>query len=65
MCKYKRLIDEVHAMEQSYGYSEYQLHAFVAPMQAKFAKNIGSFEAQKLATNEFHNTYLMLHHHHM
>ncbi|MCG5102070.1 hypothetical protein [Oceanobacillus alkalisoli] len=52
MREYKRLTDEIHAMEQSYGYSEYQLHAFVAPMQAKFAKNIGSFEAQK-ATRAF------------
>ena len=53
MREYKRLTDEIHAMEQSYGYSEYQLHAFVGPMQAKFAKNIGSFEAQKLATRAF------------
>ncbi|MCG7336160.1 transposase [Sporosarcina sp. ACRSM] len=49
----KRLADELHAIEQSYGYSEYQLHTFVAPIQAKFAKNIGSFEAQKLATRAF------------
>ena len=38
---------------KAYGYSEYQLHAFVAPIQAKFAKNIGSLEAQKLATRAF------------
>ncbi len=48
--EFKRLTNEIHVMEQSYGYSEYQLHTFVAPIQAKFAKNIGSLEAQKLAT---------------
>ncbi len=53
MRKFKRLTDEIHTIEQIYGYSEYQLHAFVAPIQAKFAKNIGSLEAQKLATRAF------------
>src|SRR5690625_4041483 len=54
MREFKRLIDEIHAIEQSYGYSEYQLHAFVAPIQAKCSKNIGSLESQKLATRSFH-----------
>src|SRR5699024_45162 len=51
--KCKRLTEEVYAKEQSYGYSAYQLHAFVAPIQVKVAKNIGSLEAQKLATRSF------------
>ncbi|HLS61708.1 MAG TPA: hypothetical protein VK044_11300, partial [Virgibacillus sp.] len=62
MREFKRLIDEIHAIEQSYGYSEYQLHAFVAPIQAKFAKNIGSLEAQKLATRAF-NAVEKVHYH--
>ena len=52
--QWKQIIDEIYAIEQGYGYSEYQLHAFVAPIQAKFSKNIGSLEAQKLATRAFH-----------
>lgn len=40
-------------IERSQGYSEYQLHEFVAPIQAKYAKNIGSLEAQKLASRAF------------
>lgn len=37
----------------SYGFSEYGLHDFVKPVQRKFKENIGSFEAQKLATRAF------------
>lgn len=40
-------------IERSHGYSEYQLHEFVAPIQAKYAKNSGSHEAQKLASRAF------------
>jgi len=53
MATYERLTKELHTIEQSYGYSAYQLHTFVAPIQAKSAKNIGSLEAQKLATRAF------------
>ncbi|WP_369899937.1 RNA-guided endonuclease TnpB family protein [Bacillus manliponensis] len=37
----------------AYGFSEYSLHDFVKPVQHKFKENIGSFEAQKLATRVF------------
>jgi len=37
----------------SYGFSEYGLHDFVKSVQHKFKENIGSFEAQKLATRAF------------
>lgn len=36
-----------------YGFSEYGLHNFVKFVQRKFKENIGSFEAQKLATRAF------------
>ena len=35
------------------GFSEYALHDFVKAVQRKFKENIGSFEAQKLATRAF------------
>jgi hypothetical protein len=60
--EFKRLTVEIHAIEQRYGYSEYQLHAFVALIQAKFTKNIGSFEAQRLATRAF-NAVEKVHYH--
>ena len=50
---YERLTKALREIEQNYGYSAYQLHAFVSPIQVKFAKNIGSLEAQKLATRAF------------
>ena len=62
MREFKRLTVEIHVIEQRYGYSEYQLHAFVAPIQARFAKNIGSFEAQRLATRAF-NAVEKVHYH--
>lgn len=62
MDEFKRLTEEIHALEQNYGYSEYQLHAFVALIQSKFAKNIGSLEAQKLATRAF-NAVEKVHYH--
>ena len=62
MDEFKRLTEEIHALEQNYGYSEYQLHAFVAPIQSKFSKNIGSLEAQKLATRAF-NAVEKVHYH--
>lgn len=37
----------------AYGFSEYGLHDFVKSVQRKFKENIGSFEAQKLATRAF------------
>ncbi|MEH7748562.1 transposase, partial [Neobacillus drentensis] len=37
----------------AYDFSEYGLHNFVKPAQHKFKENIGSFEAQKLATRAF------------
>jgi hypothetical protein len=37
----------------AYGFSEYGLHDFVRNVQHKFKENIGSFEAQKLATRAF------------
>ncbi|MER1985923.1 MAG: RNA-guided endonuclease TnpB family protein [Solibacillus sp.] len=40
-------------IERASGYSEYQLHAYVAPMQRHFKPHIGSLEAQKLATRAF------------
>ena len=37
----------------AYGFFEYNLHDFVKAVQHKFKENIGSFEAQKLATRAF------------
>ncbi|WP_462408565.1 nuclease/transposase family protein [Neobacillus sp. Marseille-QA0830] len=37
----------------AYGFYEYGLHHFVKSTQQKFKENIGSFEAQKLATRAF------------
>jgi hypothetical protein len=42
----KRLED----IRLAYGFSEYNLHDFVKSVQKKFKENIGSLEAQKLAT---------------
>lgn len=51
--KAKARTKRLKEIEQSHGYSEYQLHDFVKPIQAKYKKNIGSFEAQKLASRAF------------
>src|SRR5699024_3743016 len=51
--KAKGRIKRLKEIERSNGYSEYQLHKFVSPIQAKYAKNIGSLEAQKLASRAF------------
>ncbi|GIN56107.1 transposase [Lederbergia ruris] len=40
-------------VRKAYGFTEYGLHDFVKPVQAKFKENIGSLEAQKLATRAF------------
>ena len=45
----KQLLD----IRLAYGFSEYDLHDFVKSVQHKFKENIGSFEAQKLATRAF------------
>ncbi|CAM4182549.1 RNA-guided endonuclease TnpB family protein [Bacillus manliponensis] len=45
----KQLVD----IRLAYGFSEYRLHDFVKRVQQKFKENIGSFEAQKLATRAF------------
>ena len=44
---------EIRAIEQSYGYSEYDLHAFVASVKHYFHDPIGIDECQKLATRAF------------
>ncbi|MER2106058.1 MAG: RNA-guided endonuclease TnpB family protein [Solibacillus sp.] len=45
--------NRLREIERAYGYSEYQLHAYVSPMQHHFKPHIGSHEAQKLATRVF------------
>lgn len=60
--KYRILLKELKSKERdkqlldirlAYGFSEYALHDFVKPVQHKFKENIGSLEAQKLATRAF------------
>lgn len=60
--KYRILLKEPKSKERdkqlldirlAYGFSEYALHDFVKPVQHKFKENIGSLEAQKLATRAF------------
>ena len=60
--KYRALLREPKSKERdkqlsdirlAYGFSEYGLHDFVKPVQRKFKENIGSLEAQKLATRAF------------
>jgi hypothetical protein len=60
--EYRRLLKEPKSNERdhqlseirlTYGFSEYGLHDFVKQVQHKFKENIGSFEAQKLATRAF------------
>ncbi|ETI68255.1 hypothetical protein [Neobacillus vireti] len=60
--KYRTLLKEPKSKERNhslsnlrlaYSFSEYGLHDFVKAIQHKFKENIGSFEAQKLATRAF------------
>lgn len=60
--EYRTLLKEPKSKERDnrlsgirlvHGFSEYGLHDFVKPVQHKFKENIGSFEAQKLATRAF------------
>ncbi|MFB6467878.1 RNA-guided endonuclease TnpB family protein [Cytobacillus sp. Hz8] len=51
--KSKERDKQLSVIRLAYGFSEYGLHDFVKPVQRKFKKNIGSFEAQKLATRAF------------
>ncbi|MFK9093192.1 RNA-guided endonuclease TnpB family protein [Bacillus salipaludis] len=60
--EYRRLLKEPQTKERnkrlseirlSYGFSEYNLNNFVKAVQHKFKENIGSLEAQKLATRAF------------
>ena len=60
--EYRTLLRELKSKERdkqlsdirfAYGFSEYGLHDFVKLVQRKFKENIGSFEAQKLATRAF------------
>ena len=60
--EYRALLSEPKSKERDkqlsdirlvYGFSEYALHDFVKAVQSKFKENIGSFEAQKLATRAF------------
>ena len=60
--EYRALLSEPKSKERDkqlsdirlvYGFSEYGLHDFVKPVQHKFKENIGSLEAQKLATRAF------------
>ena len=60
--EYRALLREPKSKERNkqlsdirliYGFSEYGLHDFVKAVQSKFKENIGSFEAQKLATRAF------------
>jgi hypothetical protein len=60
--EYRTLLHEPKSKERdkqlsdirlAYGFSEYGLHDFVKTVQHKFKENIGSFEAQKLATRAF------------
>lgn len=40
-------------LNKQYGVTEYSLHAYIKPMQARFKDNIDSFTAQKIATRCF------------
>ena len=40
-------------LNKQYGVTEYSLHAYIRPMQARFKNNIDSFTAQKIATRCF------------
>lgn len=60
--EYRALLQEPKSKERNHrlsgirlanGFSEYSLHDFVKRVQHKFKENIGSFEAQKLATRAF------------
>jgi hypothetical protein len=51
--KSKERDKQLSEIRLTYGFSEYALHDFVKPVQHKFKENIGSFEAQKLATRAF------------
>ncbi|WP_066319600.1 hypothetical protein [Bacillus sp. FJAT-29814] len=51
--KSKERDKQLSKIRLSYGFCEYGLHYFVKPVQHKFKENIGSFEAQKLATRAF------------
>ncbi|MCT8140474.1 hypothetical protein H1D32_24045 [Anaerobacillus sp. CMMVII] len=60
--KYRFLLSEPKSKERdkqlaeirlTFGFSEYRMHHFVKSVQQKFKENIGSLEAQKLATRAF------------
>src|SRR5690625_2593362 len=59
MREFKRLIDEIHAIEQSYGYSEYQLHAFVAPIPDNYNED-GTIKCGVKLEWHFSKRYLRL-----
>ncbi|SDW51166.1 hypothetical protein SAMN05216391_109109 [Lachnospiraceae bacterium KHCPX20] len=49
----KRIREEIYVIEQSYGYTEYDMHSFVADVKHYFHDAIGIDECQKLATRAF------------
>ncbi|MDN3015739.1 transposase [Paenibacillus sp. BSR1-1] len=51
--KSKERDKQLSEIRLAYDFTEYGLHNFVKPVQHKFKENIGSFEAQKLATRAF------------
>jgi len=51
--KSKQRNKQLEDIRLAYGFSEYSLHDFVKTVQHKFKENIGSLEAQKLATRAF------------
>ena len=51
--KSKERTRRLKEIERSYGYSEYQLHAWSAQCKAHFADQLGINEVQKLATRAF------------
>jgi hypothetical protein len=49
----KECKNRIKEIELFYGYSEFQMHDYVSPIQKHFNGQIGSLEAQKLATRAF------------
>lgn len=56
------LVRYISWLEQFYGYSEFDMFKFISSVQGHFKKNIGSLEAQEIATRAF-NAVETLHYH--
>lgn len=56
------LVRYISWLEQFYGYSEFDMFKYVSSVQGHFRKNVGSLEAQEIATRAF-NAVEKLHYH--